>query len=87
MCGSNHDHDHSTTGQPLPADTLTITIAPSGVIQIQTGQMLTSHATVGDAIAAFARAAGVSISQSARVVKGMVHDHNHATTTERTKAR
>jgi hypothetical protein len=74
MCGnSNHSHGPADGGA-VPVDTLEITIAPSGVIKIVTGKMATSHSTVADAIAAFARAAGVTIESSARVVKGMVRE-------------
>jgi len=73
MCG-NSNHSHGPNGETVATDTLEITIAPSGVIKIVTGKMQTSHSTVADAIAAFARAANVTIESSARVVKGMVRE-------------
>lgn len=85
MCGPGSNHTHGPNGETVAVDTLEITISPAGVIKIVTGKMATSHSTVADAIAAFCRAAGVTIEESARVVKGMVREHQHATTSERIK--
>jgi hypothetical protein len=89
MCG-NHDHDghdhdvHDVKAQP--ADTIELTISRAGVIQIVTGQMVTSHATVADAIAAFARAANVKLSVAGRVIKGAMRQHEHEHEHDRVKA-
>lgn len=90
MCGNHshghdhHDHDHGADAQP--DNTIEITISRAGVVQIVTGKMTTSHETVSDAIAAFARAAGIKLEVAGKVVKGLIREHERQHEHDRVKA-
>lgn len=74
MCAN---HDHGNTG--LPAGTLRVIVLPDSRIRIETGDMSgATHASAAAAIPALARVLGVTIEESTRIVRGLVHEHEHA---------
>jgi hypothetical protein len=77
MCGPNSNHSH---GPQLPAGTLRVLLLPDGRIKIETGSFAGAiHASASEAIPALAKALGVTIEDSTRIVQSLVHNHVHTT--------
>ena len=80
MCNGCNDHNHDgAEGGALPAGTIRVIVLPDSRIRIETGNFAgATHASATEAIAALAKVLGVTIAESAKLVKGVIHAHEQA---------